>query len=87
MSNRHNRTLEKLFRHPAPMNIKWVDIVHMFEWLGADVEVVHGGREKVRLNGEEQSFHIPHGKTLDSRGEVVQIRHFLERAGVSPEAD
>jgi hypothetical protein len=39
----------------------------------------------VKLNGEEQTFHIPHGKTLDSKDEVMQIRHFLERAGMGPD--
>jgi len=85
MSHKPEKTLTQLFSHPIPMNLKWKDVVHMFESLGAEVEVVHGGREKVKLNGEEQTFHIPHGKTLDSKDEVVEIRHFLERAGVKPE--
>ena len=86
MSSRHERTLGQLMQHPMMMNIKWRDVVHMFEAQGATTEVVHGGRLKVSLNGQEQTFHIPHGKTLDSRDELMEIRHFLERAGItSPE--
>lgn len=81
----HDKTLKALFAHPISANIHWRDVVHLFESLGAEVEVVHGGREKVRLNGQEHTFHIPHGKALDSKDEVMQIRHFLERCGVRGE--
>lgn len=84
MSRKPSQVLQQLFSHPIPMNLKWRDVVHLFESLGAEMEVVHGGREKVRLNGQEQTFHIPHGKMIDSRDEVVQIKHFLECAGVTP---
>lgn len=77
-------TLQHLFAHPLHMNTKWKDVVHLFEALGAEVEVVQGGREKVRLNGQEATFHIPHSRILDSKDEVVQIRHFLERCGIDP---
>ena len=85
MSHKHQRTLSQFFSHPIPMNIKWSDVVKMFASYGADVEVVHGGREKISINGEESTFHIPHGKVLDSKDEVVAIRHFLERAGLAPD--
>lgn len=76
-------TLDHLFSHPLNMNTKWKDVLHLLESLGAQVEVVHGGREKVRLNGQEATFHIPHSRVLDSKDEVVQIRHFLERCGIN----
>lgn len=84
MSSKHQRTLEQVFQHPLCMNMKWSDIVKMLQSLGASVEVVNGGRDKVVLNGEEETFHIPHGKTLNSRDELVQLRHFLERCGCKP---
>lgn len=86
MSHSPDRTLKEIFSHPMSMNIRWKDVIRMFESLGGEVEVVHSGREKVRLNGCEHTFHIPHGKSINSRDEVVQIRHFLEEAGVSPKA-
>lgn len=84
MSHKPEHTLEQLFAHPISMNIHWKDVLHLFESLGAQVEVVHGGREKVRLNGQEHTFHIPHGKSIESKEEVVQIKHFLERCGIGP---
>lgn len=84
MSQKPEAVLRQIFGHPLPMNLRWRDVVHMFESLGAELEVVHGGREKVRLNGREQTFHIPHGKMLDSRDEIVQIRRFLAEAGFEP---
>lgn len=85
MSSKHQRTLDQVFAHPLCMNMKWSDIVKMLQSLGASVEVVRGGRERVNLNGVEETFHIPHGKTLDSRDELVQLRHFLERCGYGPD--
>jgi len=84
MGHKDERTLEQLFKHPISMNIRWSDVVHLFRSLGAHMEVVHGGREKVKLNGVEHTFHIPHGKNINNKDEIVEIRHFLERAGVRP---
>lgn len=84
MSHKPEKTLQQLFGHPMSMNIHWKDVVHLLEHVGASVEVVHGGREKVTLNGHEHTFHIPHSKTLDSKDEVVALRKFLDQAGVRP---
>jgi len=84
VSHKPEKTLEQIFAHPISMNMHWKDIVHLFEHAGGSVEVVHGGREKVMLNGLEHTFHIPHTKTLESKDEVVAIRKFLEEAGVRP---
>ncbi len=85
MSHKDERILEQLFHHPMNMNLKWMQVVHLFKSLGATVEIVHGGREKVALNGQEETFHIPHGKALGSKDQIVAIRHFLERAGYGPD--
>lgn len=86
MSHKHERVLEALFAHPISMNLKWNEVEHLLEHLGAEVRH-HGGRATVMLNGEEATFGVPHTKTLSSKDEVVQIRHFLERAGAAPAAD
>ena len=84
MSHKPDRVLKQLFSHPLPMNIRWGDVVHLLESLGAELEAVHGGREKVRLNGKEHTFHIPHSRVVDFKDEVTQIRRFLESSGVTP---
>jgi len=86
MSHNPQTTVRQIFSHPIPMNIKWNEVVHMFQSLGGTVEPTHAGRETVRLNGKQITLHVPHGKAIDSRDEVVKIRHFLESAGVKPEA-
>ncbi len=86
MSGKPDQVLRQLFGHPIPMNLKWRDVVRLLESLGAQLEIVHGGREKVSLNGREHTFHIPHGKMIDSKDEIVQLKHFLESAGVTPDA-
>jgi hypothetical protein len=86
MSHSHKHTLEALFAHPIAMNIKWNEVQHLITSLGGTVEPSHGGREKLCLNGQERTFHVPHGRTLDSKDEVMQLRHFLEAAGAKPQA-
>ena len=85
MSHKPEKTLKQLFAHPIAMNLKWKDVIHLFESLGAELEQTHGGREKIKLNGHEHTFSVPHTKTLDSKDQLMQIRHFLEECGVTPE--
>lgn len=80
----HTRTLQQIFAHPISMNIKWTDVVHMIQAMGGTVIPAHGGREKITLNGHEHTFHVPHNKAIDSKDEIVQLRHFLEQAGCAP---
>jgi hypothetical protein len=85
VSHRHfDRLIEQIFAHPVSMNIHWKDVVRLVESLGGVVEPAHGGREKVKLNGQEWTFHVPHAKSIESKDEVMQLRHLLERAGVKP---
>lgn len=86
MSHKPGQVLEQIFAHPLVMNIKWRDVTHLLESMGAQTEVVHGGREKVRLNGCEHTFHIPHGRTLDSKEQLLALRRFLQEAGAAPSA-
>ncbi len=85
MSQKPDAVLKQIFSHPVPMNMKWRDVTHMLEAMGAELEVVHGGREKVRLRGREHTFHIPHGKVVDSKDEILQLRRFLTDVGITPD--
>ncbi len=87
MGHAHHTTLDRIFAHPMDMNIHWREIVHMFEALGGTADETHHGRLKVKLGEHERSFRIPHhSHSLDSRDELVEIRHFLEAAGHKPVA-
>jgi hypothetical protein len=79
----HEKTLASIFQHPIAMNLKWHDVVKLVEHLGGKVEPAHGGRETIHLKDKQMTFHVPHGKAIDSKDEMMQIRHFLESCGVA----
>src|SRR6204780_4264020 len=79
----HLRTLEALFRHPTAHNLEWMDVVSLIEKIG----VVHrkaNDKFAFDVGAEHYQMHKPHTKDLTS-SEVVDLRHFLQRAGWSPE--
>ena len=84
---KHRRTLQELFTHPISMNIDFWKVENLFEDLGAEVDETGKGNLKVKLNGQEMSFPIPHKNNIDSKHEVVAIRDFLKSAGVTPESE
>jgi hypothetical protein len=77
----HLRTLEALFRHPTAHNLEWMDVITLFEHIGT---VHRKANEKfaLELAGTHYQLRKPHTKDLTS-SEVVDLRHFLERAGWS----
>jgi hypothetical protein len=80
----HRRTLEALFRHPAAHNLEWMDVVALIEKIGA-VHQKADNRFAFDVGAEHHLMHKPHAKDLTS-SEVVDLRHFLQRAGWSPES-
>jgi len=80
----HLRTLEALFRHPPAHNLEWMDVVALIEKIGA-VRQKGDNKFTFEVGGEEHLMHKPHTKDLTS-SEVLDLRHFLQRAGWSPEA-
>jgi hypothetical protein len=80
----HLRTLEALFRHPTAHNLEWVDVIALFEEIGT-VHRKANDKFALDLAGEHFVLHKAHTKDLTS-SEVVDLRHFLQRAGWSPEA-
>lgn len=84
---KHRRTLQELFAHPISMNIDFWKVENLFDDLGAEIDETGKGNLKVKLNGQEMSFPIPHKKNIDSKHEVVAIRDFLKSAGVTPESE
>jgi hypothetical protein len=80
----HLRTLEALFRHPTAHNLEWMDVIGLFEKIGA-VHQKANDKFTVDLGGEHYLIHKPHTKDLTS-SEVTDLRHFLQRAGWSPGA-
>ncbi len=85
MNHRHRATLHAIFSHPVSTNIAFRDVKAVLEALGADVS--HGGDSHlaIKLNGHAHSFHdTVHSLSKDA---VVEMRKFLESAGVDPVRD
>lgn len=87
MQHKHRETIDKIFTHPIDMNIDWHRVEHLFEHLGAEVSESSHGNLKVQLNGHERAFpRSHHAKQVESKDEVVELRHFLEAAGITPDS-
>jgi hypothetical protein len=80
----HARTLEALFRHPTAHNLEWMDVVALIEKIGM-VREKGDNKFAFKVDGEHHLMHKPHSKDLTS-SEVVDLRHFLLRAGWSPQS-
>jgi hypothetical protein len=79
----HLRTLQALFRHPTAHNLEWMDVIALFGKIGT-VHQKANAKFALELAGEHYLLQKAHTKDLTS-SEVVDLRHFLQRAGWSPE--
>jgi hypothetical protein len=84
MNNKHQKTLRAIFTTPVPVDILWVDIVTLFETLGATITQGRGSRVRVLLNEQRAVFHEPHPERVTDKGAVKSVREFLLNAGVKP---
>ena len=75
------RTLEALFRHPTPRNLEWMDVIALFDKIGT-VHRKADAKFSLELAGEHYLLQKAHSKDLTG-SEVVDLRHFLQRAGWS----
>lgn len=83
LSRMHLRTLEQVFQHPISHNLEWREVVSLFKALG-QVEQEHNNHLKVTLNGETLTFSRPRHKDVDTEQEILDMRHFLEKVGITP---
>ena len=80
----HLRTLQALFRHPPALNLEWMDVLALIAKIGA-LRQKANGEFSFEVGGEHYPVHKPHTKHLTS-SEMVELRHFLQRAGWWPAA-
>ncbi len=88
MSQKHQRTLEAVFKDPVRSNIPWRDIEALLVAEGAEISEGAGSRIRVALNGIRAVFHRPHPQKETDKGAVRSVRKFLrvcpESAGDCP---
>jgi hypothetical protein len=83
--SKHKAKLEKVFEHPTSGNIDYKKLIHALEHYGAEVEITKNHHAKIFLKGEEYIMPLPHKDPVLSKEIVVELRHFLEKVGLTPE--
>jgi hypothetical protein len=78
------RTLDAIFRHPLAHNLSWREVVNLFAAIGG-AEEKHNGEFEFRAGDDTLAMKKPHHKDLTGP-DVIDLRHFLTRAGWSPSA-
>ena len=78
------RTLDAIFRHPLAHNLEWREVISLMESIGSATEKRDG---EFLLQAGDQHFSMkkPHDKDV-AGPDVMALRHFLTRAGWSPDA-
>jgi hypothetical protein len=86
MIDRDNATLQAVFDQQTRPNISWIDVMHLCNSLGGDVQIFKDHRVRVRLTAG--GYHIwlntsaHDGQHALSSDHVLQLRRFLKLAGL-----
>lgn len=87
MSHKHDAVIGKIFAHPMAANIDWKKLASALEHFGATIDTSNHGRAKIILNGAELVISTPHhGHDIESKDDIMNLRHFLESQGFAPKA-
>ncbi len=84
MNKKQRRILEQIFENPIRKNIKYSDVENLLFSLG--VQKMEGSGSRVVFYTQELSLkmHKPHPQKEIKPYQVIDIRQFLLRIGVSP---
>lgn len=83
MSHKHHALMRAVFQDPISANIHWREVESLLNHLDAELEPAHGGRFRVRLNGQEDFLCAPHHGAACTRDLIKHLREILLRAGLS----
>lgn len=86
MNNKHRKMLRAIFSEPAPANLRWDAAVALVEALGGTVKGSGGSPHTFTLSGVRAVLHRPHPAGEMRRYAVRDLREFLTRAGIDPQA-
>jgi hypothetical protein len=85
MNNRHRDTLEAIFTHPTPNNIRWDDAVSLFKALGATIARLREGSRVAILTATRTGiYHRPHLGSTIGRATVRDMMRQLREEGIGP---
>ncbi len=83
LTGAHLRTYQTIFQHPVSHNLAWRAVRALLGKLGHITEEPNGNL-KVTRNGQILVLHPPRTKDVAETGELVALRHFLERSETTP---
>lgn len=83
--SKHKAKIEKIFEHPISANIDYKKLISALEHYGAKIEMTKKHHVKIFLNEKEYIMPLPHKDTNVSKEIVVELRHFLESVGLTPD--
>jgi hypothetical protein len=79
LTGSHLRTYNAIFQHPVSHNLDWRSVRSLFDHIAEVVEQPNGNL-KVTRNGQSIVLHTPRTKDVAETGELMELRHFLERS-------
>ncbi len=77
------KKLQKIFAHPTPTNLEWRTVESLLTHLGFTVEHTKKGHVKIKNSEGKEAVLIVHDHEINSKDEVVKLRHFLEENGIN----
>ncbi len=83
--SKHKSKIEKVFTHPISGNIDVKKLLSALEHFGAEVDLTKEHHAKIHYNDKTFSLPLPHGDQSLSKDAVVELRHFLEEVGLTPD--
>ncbi len=84
--SQHKQKLQKIFEHPISGNIDAKKVLSALEHFGAEVDLTKEHHAKIHLNGEMFSMPLPHHEHMLSKDTITELRHFLEKVGLTPDS-
>ena len=84
MSHKHKVKIEKLFEHPVSGNIDNKKLLRALEHYDVNVDMTKQNKAKLSYNNNDFVLTLAHRNNL-SVDSVVDLRHFLEKVGLTPD--
>jgi len=83
--SKHKAKIEKIFTHPISGNVDVKKVLSALEHFGAEVDMTKEHHAKITMNGKMFSLPLPHGDNSLSKDAIVELRHYLEEVGLTPD--
>ncbi|SFV65564.1 hypothetical protein MNB_SM-5-755 [hydrothermal vent metagenome] len=84
--SKHKEKIKKIFEHPMSGNIEAKKLLSALEHFGAEVDLTKENHAKIHLNGKMFSMPLPHKDHTLAKDTIVELRHFLEEVGLTPDS-